>query len=165
MSELSWPSPFGYSIFCDDVRYEIGGKLSYIGIYTGDLIVMGNFPATLPKFCIVVNYSENPSEFGDNLELTIQVPGDPDEAPSTRIDFQRTINPDASNDIAEYGPDARVAMTTPMTFNGFHLKEEGFIRVRMRRGDDIVRLGSIRVRARPTEETEQDPNRETLPPA
>jgi hypothetical protein len=27
------------TIFCDDIRHELGGKLSYIGVYSGRLIV------------------------------------------------------------------------------------------------------------------------------
>ena len=36
--------------FCDDIRQEIGGKLSYMGVYGADMFV-GGFPITLPKFC------------------------------------------------------------------------------------------------------------------
>lgn len=41
------------TLFCDDIRYEIGGKLSYIGVYSDGLIVP-TFPVTLPKLCLVV---------------------------------------------------------------------------------------------------------------
>lgn len=39
------------SIFCDDIRHEVGGKLSYIGVYSTSLIVSA-FPIILPKFCV-----------------------------------------------------------------------------------------------------------------
>ena len=39
--------------FCDDIRQEIGGKLSYMGVYSSDLCV-GGFPITLPKFCVAI---------------------------------------------------------------------------------------------------------------
>jgi hypothetical protein len=41
------------TIFCDDIRHELGGKLSYIGVYSGRLIVP-DFPVTLPKLCVAV---------------------------------------------------------------------------------------------------------------
>lgn len=41
------------TIFCDDIRQEIGGKLSLMGIYSGALFVPA-FPATLPKLCLLV---------------------------------------------------------------------------------------------------------------
>lgn len=38
------------SIFCDDVRHELNGKFSLMGIYTGDMYVPV-FPIALPKIC------------------------------------------------------------------------------------------------------------------
>jgi hypothetical protein len=47
-------------IYCDDIRHEIGNKLSFIGIYAGELLVQ-SFPITLPKLCLFVSIS-TPSE-------------------------------------------------------------------------------------------------------
>lgn len=41
------------TIFCDDVRHEVGNKISIIGVYSGGLFVP-SFPVTLPKLCLVV---------------------------------------------------------------------------------------------------------------
>jgi hypothetical protein len=41
------------TIFCDDIRQEIGGKISYIGVYSAKMLV-SSFPATLSKFCIAL---------------------------------------------------------------------------------------------------------------
>lgn len=40
-------------IYCDDVREEIGNKQSFIGVYSGDLIIAGALPAVLPRLCVV----------------------------------------------------------------------------------------------------------------
>lgn len=45
--------PFMMAIFCDDVRQEVGNKLSYLGIYGPNLIVPA-FPTTLIKLCCVL---------------------------------------------------------------------------------------------------------------
>ncbi len=53
------------TIFCDDIRHELGGKLSCIGVYSGRLIVP-DFPVALPKLCVAVcalTSAERP--FGD----------------------------------------------------------------------------------------------------
>lgn len=39
------------AIFCDDIRQEIGGKLSFMGCYQGELIVPMT-PVVLPKLCL-----------------------------------------------------------------------------------------------------------------
>ncbi len=45
--------PFMMAIFCDDVRQEVGNKLSYLGVYGPNLIVPA-FPTTLIKLCCVL---------------------------------------------------------------------------------------------------------------
>lgn len=39
------------TIFCDDIRHEVNGKISFIGVYSGKLFVH-DFPITLPKLCL-----------------------------------------------------------------------------------------------------------------
>lgn len=41
------------TLFCDDIRHEVGGKISFIGVYSGGLFVQA-FPVTLPKLCLSV---------------------------------------------------------------------------------------------------------------
>lgn len=47
-------SRFVYATYCDDVRLEINGKTSLIGVYA-DAMYVHSFPASLMKLCIVVN--------------------------------------------------------------------------------------------------------------
>jgi hypothetical protein len=44
---------YGHVVFCDDVRREIDGKLTLVGVYSSNLTVFGGFPAVLPKLCVV----------------------------------------------------------------------------------------------------------------
>jgi hypothetical protein len=44
---------FMWTLFCDDVRREVGGKLAYLGIYGINLLVP-NYPAHLLKLCAVM---------------------------------------------------------------------------------------------------------------
>jgi hypothetical protein len=41
-----------WATFCDDVRQEVGNKLSYLGVYGPNLVVQ-SFPTTLVKLCCV----------------------------------------------------------------------------------------------------------------
>lgn len=43
-----------HTIYCDDVRQEVGGKVSFMGVYNSDLVV-GGFPISLQKFCAHAN--------------------------------------------------------------------------------------------------------------
>jgi hypothetical protein len=42
-----------YTIFCDDVRAEVGNKISYMGVYQGVMFVDA-FPLALPRLCVAV---------------------------------------------------------------------------------------------------------------
>ena len=42
------------SLFCDDIRQEISGKQSFIGVYTSKMFVQ-EFPTLLPKLCLVIS--------------------------------------------------------------------------------------------------------------
>lgn len=42
-----------FTIFCDDVRQEASGKLSFVGSYLQSMLVL-EFPVQLPKFCAVM---------------------------------------------------------------------------------------------------------------
>ncbi|MBE9555018.1 MAG: hypothetical protein IMF05_16250, partial [Proteobacteria bacterium] len=44
---------FAYSLFCDDIRNEVGNKLSFMGVYSHVLYVP-RMPFVLPKFCVQV---------------------------------------------------------------------------------------------------------------
>lgn len=40
-------------IYCDDIRQEVNGKLSFIGVYANDMLV-NKFPIVVSKLCVSV---------------------------------------------------------------------------------------------------------------
>lgn len=46
-----------YSLICDDVRHEVGNKVSFIGVYTKDLFIPQT-PFTFPKLCAYLLYEK-----------------------------------------------------------------------------------------------------------
>ncbi|MDU9399028.1 DUF6941 family protein [Pseudomonas sp. zfem003] len=62
-------SRFATSLFCDDIRQEVNGKLSLIGVYQGVLYVSA-FPATLPKICFIIHIHSPFSQKFNSLSLT-----------------------------------------------------------------------------------------------
>ena len=62
--------------YCDDIRMEIGNKLSLIGVYSGDLIVP-EIPTMLPKLCVYIQiFSEFGEGFEDEVELKVMLDED-----------------------------------------------------------------------------------------
>jgi hypothetical protein len=56
------PEPFGISLFCDDIRDEINGKKTYVGVHDRILKIGSPKPARLPRLCIV-SHIIVPSDF------------------------------------------------------------------------------------------------------
>jgi hypothetical protein len=49
-------SRYIHAVFCDDVRMEIGDKITFVGIYQGIMNISAQgIPAIIPKLCIAVS--------------------------------------------------------------------------------------------------------------
>ena len=59
-----------FTIFSDDVRHEIGGKISYIGVYAGKMLLPA-FPAVLSKLCLTVKITTPISKPFEKLNVKI----------------------------------------------------------------------------------------------
>lgn len=42
-----------HSLYCDDIRHETNGKVSYVGVYHGKLLVP-SVPVVVPKLCVAI---------------------------------------------------------------------------------------------------------------
>jgi hypothetical protein len=151
MTPIRWPSRYGYSLFCDDLRREEHGKITLVGLYGWEMIVFRSMPTTLPKLAVSVTYIERPGESEEPLELVVYFPGDSDDTPTHRTSlasdlveqFRKMMAKERTDD------DPILILRLDAVFSPVHLKQEGYIKVRMIRGDTEIRLGSLRVRAQP----------------
>jgi hypothetical protein len=135
--------PHGYTIFCDDVRQEIGGKISLIGIYSSNLIVHSEFPVTLPKFVMAVSYIE-PREFAasENLIIRAYLPGDNEDHPSAQAEVSITK---AKEENGQVQPDHLVNIRAFIMLSPMTIKETGKIKVRAIRNNETIKLGTLRI--------------------
>jgi hypothetical protein len=56
-----------YTLLCDDVRQELGGKFSLMGLFEN--IYAGSFPAIHPRFAIVNEWTGGKGEFIARIRL------------------------------------------------------------------------------------------------
>lgn len=139
---------FGYSIFCDDIRYEIGGKVSFIGSYTNLMVVWDDFPATLTKLCIaatVITPIDDP--YVGPMSIQVTLPGDKDGDQT----FYWNMEAPPLEQIGRVPPSgidgavSVVAARAAIVLSPLVLRQSGAILVRAINGDRITKLGSIRV--------------------
>ena len=147
MSEISWPTPFGYTIFCDDIRHEISGKTTFVGIYAGEMILHVPLPAIYPKLCLAIHYTERPGESTEPVRIEVSLPGDEIDKPAIVADLpidQMRNRPPPSDPGAD---DPRLGVQFHMGLTPLQILKEGRIKVRAIRGEDVIRLGSLLIRS------------------
>jgi hypothetical protein len=159
-------TPWGFSLFCDDLRQEIGGKISIMGLYQTDMIFpeAAQFPLVLPKFAILTKYYESQPNTED-INFRIFFPGDERDTPTIRAPFQRPPSSVTPPTYALEEDQERLFMTTvPFVISPFPIKQEGFIKVRAMNGATITKLGSLMIRkAKPGEDYLSLPPSSPLP--
>lgn len=47
---------YAHAVFCDDIRQEVGGKITLVGMYAGQCLVP-QIPSILPKLCLLLSIS------------------------------------------------------------------------------------------------------------
>lgn len=165
MTSITPTTPYGYTIFCDDARQEIGGKVSLIGIYASTIDIPKAPPFTLPKFCFSIHYMERPDESTEPVELRIYLPGEEEDAPSFKVSLpieqMRAIRPPGETSY----PDQLMHMGINWIVAPLEIKDTGRIRVRAYRGDLEIKLGTIPVNAPASDRTATDLQDQSSPPA
>lgn len=69
-------SRFVYTTYCDDVRLEVNGKTSLIGVFA-DAIFLPSFPINVMKLCAVVNAVTPAEEPFKGFKITAVYNGNP----------------------------------------------------------------------------------------
>lgn len=135
------PDFLGHTIFCDDIRQEVGGKFSCIGIYASKMILHKPFPFRLPKFGFVITYRQKISVPLKNVVIKVHLPGYED------TDDEGVIGAEMGLGSESLPPDSGpyVMLTTNILAVGLLLKAPGAFRVRAYREDDVLKMGALNV--------------------
>jgi hypothetical protein len=150
MSRIGLPNIYASTIFCDDIRSEVGGKKSLIGVYGDAMVVHENFPLRLPKFGFSIYYVQKKTIFNHEATVRIYLPGDGDSA-----SIEMKITSETAGQIASTPPTPKSAALTHITMSlqfviaPLEIKEPGPIKVRIERGEDEVAAGRLDVQAAP----------------
>lgn len=129
--------------FCDDIRHEIGGKITLVGCY-GDEMIIDKLPAVLPKLCaqiIVFTPADRPFE---KLLLRATINGDtlaelemPIQAMSESFQKKRSSS--------ELG---RLSAMAVMVFSPLPVNEPCSVRIEAETEGGTILGSSLRIRER-----------------
>lgn len=132
------------SIFCDDIRHEIGGKLSYIGVYTSKLLVPA-FPVVVPKLCVAISavtLVDRPFK-----KFSIRILKDADvlvETVLTDAQLVQGIEALADSPKEKFGDRCQVLQLS-LVFSPFPIEAPCLLRVRAETEDDELRGTGLKI--------------------
>jgi hypothetical protein len=137
----------GHTLFCDDIRMEIGNKASLMGIYSGGMNIAAEFPFSLPKLAFWLRYEEPFNAHWDFLHIKVYFPGN--EEPILNIDYPlkeaRTNAPPPAKLDTPHDLERMRAFYIPFLVGPVVIPEEGWIRVRGHYDSEILKMGALAV--------------------
>jgi hypothetical protein len=142
------PDAFGYSIFCDDIRHEVGNKITCVGIYPNVMYVHSDFPFTLPKFAISVTYTERLAlETKGSVPVHVFLPGqeEPFLTGEIPVEEMRGAVPTQELDLPNMPKPQFGHFRIQVVFAPLVLNEPGYIKVQAVREGDEIKLGVLKV--------------------
>lgn len=157
--------PSGHTIFCDDIREEIGGKVTLVGVYAL-YMYLAEIPCVIPKICLSIEYREeifnaDPilfkvifEEIDDSVKIAPEAPRKKMGSENVLVEMPMQIPPDAVR------PKPKDFMMRQSRLNlhisPFAIQSRGLLKVRAYRRDEEIRLGALIVDRAPQQEAETE---------
>jgi hypothetical protein len=133
-------NPFALTTFCDDIRYEITGKFSLIGVYHETLIFPdGTFPITINRLALSITFVEDPSVLIGDIEVHVLLPADLREKPS----FAFKIEPHGAQQVPDDPEVTRRSLNLHVILGPLTIRESGLIKVRLINKGRRYRAGAL----------------------
>lgn len=153
---IIWPTlPGGYVIFCDDVRQEINGKFTYVGIYGGQMTIWGDAPIGLSQLYCVMSLRLEPSMLP--AAVTLRIVRRLEDENETLWEAQASV-PEMDESLfptqQASDPEARsfAELRGVQRFAPLLVTQDCKLSVVAVIGDDEYRLGSMNILVRPASE-------------
>jgi hypothetical protein len=142
---------WGFSLFGDDVRVEVGGKLSLVETYQSDMFFPNSMPLPilLPKISIVVMYYEIHDAIQEDLSFKVTYGPEKTllaELPVSRKDILegQSHAPPPPSDLDDEDNEKIFNIRMPINLSPFRVDQMGGLRVRAHYSDGkILKLGSL----------------------
>lgn len=152
MKEQDRNKAWGFTLFADDLRVEIGGKASLIGLYQADIFFPDSiaFPFQIAKFFLMIMYYETKGSIRDDVTFKVTF-GDENqnviELPIARKDLEPSPEEQFAEDVLPEDRERILHSRIPIMLSPFIVPKTGRLRVRAHYSDgSVLKLGSISVR-------------------
>ena len=140
---------YGYTIFCDDIRTEDGGKLSFIGCYNAAMFTASAFPIKLSKLCVHMHIFSPPSQPYKSVMARCYLPSETTPIAEEAIDIPSLADQEAL--LASLPKDSKnhpyIVVAASLVFAPLEISEPGLMNVRalINGGPEELHLGSLMI--------------------
>ena len=134
-----------WAVVCDDVRQEIGNKVSCMGIYGTEMLVLA-LPLVLPKLCVVLHARTLTSDPFERLTLRILK----DDSELARVELpndQLTAMQARANSFTEEG---YLQVASIIQFSPFVIEQACTLRFRADTERETIKGGSLQIKPQPS---------------
>lgn len=128
-----------HSIFCDDVRLEVGNKLSFMGTYNGSMVVSG-FPFDVPRLNVVLKATFDEDDVPTEPYRLVLLLNDREiAATEINVNSEQFATPAAP--VIQGATDLRMRQSMQMIFtlNALRIDAPSILRTRAILGDEVIR--------------------------
>ena len=133
---------YAHTLFCDDIRHEVGNKTTFVGAYAEDIVFAAPPPITMPKLGIVVWVSVPIDQPPKRLSVVLTWPI------NQRTEF---THPDLSDvykakEEKASGDGSTYIIASMFTASPFPIHDEGHLNVVVHADDQEIKAGRLRLR-------------------
>ncbi len=140
--------PFGYTIFCDDIRQEVNGKSTHVGIYTAEMHIWSEGTAVVPQLCALLIYRDQPERIVSR-PLVVKLIKSTDKGEQILMEAPFTPPSDLGIPVppALGRPDGAhfTELRLEVRISPFVVEESCLLKSRVYVGEDEVLCGALRV--------------------
>lgn len=142
--------PSGHSIFCEDIRQEVSGTRSLIGVYGDGIMIVSDQPVVIPKLCIDITLRVDRMLASRKMGLrVIFETEDFVESELASTEFEIPGAPEDNNldsPFAEKDGFVCGQLSSQMQMANVPIATNGRIKVRGVDGGNLIALGSLGVK-------------------
>ncbi|MDX2220816.1 MAG: hypothetical protein SF172_17480 [Burkholderiales bacterium] len=152
---------YGVTVFCDDIRHEVNGKMTLVGCYASELNFSGPPPGILPTFAALVNLRFPRESHFETLTLHVTKieGGDSTEIFSAETKFTPDAFLDNSEVEANDSSEKILSVVIPIQWTPLVIAAPALIRVRAKLDSgEEVRAGSLTINFPATISEEENPS-------
>lgn len=131
-----------FCLFADDIRQEVNGKVSLIGMYQGGMHIVGPLPVALPKLVIsaYINTPVNQPFQEVSVELMLN-----DQVLQNVTPPLQSIR-DLQDSTPQYSDSRMISMLMVFVLQPFNVTEEGRLYVKANLDGKVLEGNALRVR-------------------